>query len=348
MDSIVFDCERLKYPCTGLYSYCHALGNALLREVNPATEKLHFYVNKNNRGIFGDSQDYFLFRNWHRFVLKSPDKYKIWHLTNQLSNYLPRTNTTKLVITVHDLNFLIEKKNSKKQAAYLSRLQYKINAASDIVCISQFVLNDVKKHLHTANARLHVIYNGCNPLAALTAQQPAYVPNVPFLFTIGMIAAKKNFHVLPCLLHNTDFQLIIAGITHSDSYKDEIIAEARKWGVEDRVVFVGGISEADKSWYYENCTAFVFPSIAEGFGLPVVEAMQTGRPVFLSTHTSLPEIGGEAAYYFNDLDPQQMQQTLSDGLHHYETEKPASLIRQRAAKFNWATAAQQYLKIYKD
>ncbi len=130
---------------------------------------------------------------------------------------------------------------------------------------------------------------------------------------------KKNFHVLPALLVGNDHELIISGV--ETPYKSKIMEEAEKFGVTDRVKITGTISEEDKAWYYKNCTAFVFPSIAEGFGLPVIEAMHFGKPVFLSTHTSLPEIGGDAAFYFPTFEPADMQATFANGMAEFAAKK---------------------------
>ena len=128
--------------------------------------------------------------------------------------------------------------------------------------------------------------------------------------------------------------------------KNEIICEARKFGVESRVIFTGPISENDKRWYYKNCTAFVFPSLSEGFGLPVIEAMYFGKPTILSSKSSLPEVGGEHAYYFSDFDPDGMSKVLKKSLEHYEQTKPMNLIQAWAKTFSWEKAAKEYLEIY--
>ncbi len=82
--------------------------------------------------------------------------------------------------------------------------------------------------------------------------------------------------------------------------------------------------------------------------MPVIEAMYFGKPVFLSTATSLPEIGGNAAYYFNDFDPLMMQQTLESGLKHYVEQRHSFLIKEHAGLFSWDRAARAYLNIYKE
>jgi glycosyltransferase involved in cell wall biosynthesis len=87
--------------------------------------------------------------------------------------------------------------------------------------------------------------------------------------------------------------------------------------------------------------------LAEGFGLPVIEAMHFGKPVFLSKFTSLPEIGGDVAYYFDSFDGDSMRKTLDEGLQHYVQNKPQSAIQKRSQLFSWEIAAKEYLEIYR-
>jgi glycosyltransferase involved in cell wall biosynthesis len=118
-------------------------------------------------------------------------------------------------------------------------------------------------------------------------------------------------------------------------------------GIADRVHFLGIITEKQKLWAYQNCKAFVFPSLSEGFGLPVVEAMSVGKPIFLSNLTSLPEIGGDDAYYFNDFSPENMVKTFQEGMADFEKNPQKSeRLRQRAAKFTWKKAAEAYWELY--
>ncbi len=88
-------------------------------------------------------------------------------------------------------------------------------------------------------------------------------------------------------------------------------------------------------------------SIAEGFGLPVIEAMAFGKPVFLSTATSLPEIGGDAAFYFQSFDADDVQEAFKKGMNYYNTVNPVLAIMNRAASFNWDNAAKKYLSVYR-
>ncbi len=126
-----------------------------------------------------------------------------------------------------------------------------------------------------------------------------------------------------------------------------IIDEAKALGVLERIYFTGPISENDKQWYYTNCVGFVFPSIAEGFGLPVIEAMAKGKPVFLSSLTSLPEICDHYAFYFSDFPMESMQKTLEEGLRVYVQNNMQESIITHAKSFDWSITAKKYLDIYR-
>jgi glycosyltransferase involved in cell wall biosynthesis len=107
------------------------------------------------------------------------------------------------------------------------------------------------------------------------------------------------------------------------------------------------VSEEEKCWYYRKCLAFALPSRAEGFGLPVIEAMHYGKPVFLSNLAALPEIGGEAAYYFESFDAAAMQEVFRTGLADYEAAGRSAAIRRHALRYSWDDAAAAYLRLYR-
>lgn len=346
--NILFDCERMKYPHTGLYHFCLQLGNALIKNGNPELEKVSFYIPASAGNVFGEDADYITQNSFHKFVFPAVGKFNIWHGTYQGSNYVPSGASVKQVLTIHDLNFLYEhEERAEKIKRSLRKIQKQVDRADKICTISAYVKHDVQQHLDVKDKEIDVIYNGCNIQHIANLQSPIWLPDKPFIFSIGTIANKKNFHVLPALLKNSDLVLIIAGIVQQQDYQNKIMEEAARHGVADRVIFTGSVSDNDKEWYLKNCTAFVFPSIAEGFGLPVIEAMAFGKPVFLSTATSLPEIGGDMAYYFTSFDAADMEQVFQKGMDHYKKNNPANAIIQRAAGFTWDEAAKKYLSIYK-
>ena len=349
--NVIIDCERMKYPFTGLYTYCSALSKSLVQQNNPSELNLHFYTPEKEIGFLGTDQHYYKQKSWHKLFNPIAHRADIWHGTYQNSNYYPTQKKVKKILTIHDLNFMVEgNKSVAKQKKYLNKLQDQIDRSDIITTISSFTLDFVKQHLNLRNIPTSVIYNGCNvDLIKHPPKKPVFIHEADdFIFSIGTIARKKNFHVLIPLLKNNNFKLVIAGIFQDSNYQAFIMEEAKKHNVAERVVMPGSITESEKWWLMQHTKAFVFPSIAEGFGIPVAEAMHFDAPIILSTHTCLPEIGGDAAYYFSSFDSEEMQHDFKNALDHYHSNpNQRSKMKVRADLFNWDNAANQYLNLYR-
>ena len=346
MPNILLEMQKLKNPFSGLGQFCLHLGAELVGQL-PSDIHPTFYLPENSIGIFGNDMKYVAQSPLHKYLRLNSSRYDIWHCMHQDSSYLPSSARTKLILTIHDLNFL-EKYTGLKRKQKLRALQKKVDRASLLTTISHYTADIVRQNLCLDAKPLRVIYNG-NSLKAITdAHHPDYVPKGEFLFSIGILSAKKNFHsLIPLLQSNPDLHLIIAG-NRNTPYAEQLIEQCKRAGVASRVVLPGMINDSDKYWLYRNCLAFVFPSLAEGFGLPVVEAMSLGKPVFLSNLTSLPEIGGKHAYYWKDFNPGHMQQVFEDGLADYSSNPDkASKIAVQASLFSWNSAAKAYLEIYR-
>lgn len=337
----------MRYPDTGLFHYCARLGEALLQEANDK-EKFNFFIPSSKAGYFGNKPNYINQYAYQKLILPSSASFNLWHATHQGTDYFPHNSKIPIVLTVHDINFMHDpEKIEVKKKKYLRNLTAKILRADKIVFISKFVQQDVLQNISIENEKCNVIYNGCSVQHLSSLNKPLKAPEEQYLFALGLVSAKKNFHVLPCLLNNNNLRLVIGGAIADKAYHQKIIDEAIRLGVTDRLIFTGSLSENDKQWFYEHCYAFLFPSLAEGFGMPVIEAMQFGKPVFLSTATSLPEVGGSAAFYFDDFTETAMQQVFKNGMDLYKKENLSNSIKLHAQQFNWQTAAQQYLSVYR-
>ena len=188
----------MKYENTGLYHFCLQLTLAIQRNLLPK-ERLIVYVRKATVDKFPDGFSFFLQKWWHKFYMPIYKAAHCWSSTYQNTNYFPVRRALPVVFTIHDLNFLYdEQKTLDKQLKYKKAIQKKIDKAAFIVSISQYVMDDVKKHFNLGTKPSQVIYNGCSISQEV---QPfldeAKKPTAPFLFTIGTIVEKKNFHVLP-------------------------------------------------------------------------------------------------------------------------------------------------------
>lgn len=347
MKQVLVDMHRLKYnPYNGLYSVCINLGKALAK-THPEGMELNYYLPKKDFGIFGPEAKYTQHRSIDKYYKFGTGKYDLWHITTQLSWYRPFNKHTKVLYTLYDFSYLIEDAaNVNRNQRLLKQTQKRIDRADYITGISQFAIDEAAKYLNLGNKPTKAIQLGCTVSTFPGFDAPKYRPAKPFLFTIGLVQPRKNFHVLPPLLLDNDYELIIAGLNEFE-YGKEVVEAAKKFGVEDRVKLIGPASEEEKDWYYRHCEAFLFPSYAEGFGLPVIEAMHHGKPVFISDKTSLPEVGGDAAWYFRNFDPDYMRQVFKEGMKEYALTNPSEKIKQQAAKFNWDTCAAEYIDVYK-
>lgn len=346
MSNILVDLHRTGgNSYNGLYHFCYQLGKHLALEA-PRDMQLHFYVPKAQRGFFGNSVDYVTQYSLHKYFHQLTSRFDIWHVATTLSWYRPYGGKTKNIYTIHDLNFLQEEEYTPSvRKKYLSLIQQRIDRADYLTFISEFARTQTSEYLKPGDKPYSIIYNGCN-IPESRVRTPAYVPQNPFLFSIGQFHSRKNFHVLPALLAGNSYELLIAGL-NDFPYTEKVIREAKNFNVECRLKLLGAISQEEKFWYYKNCLAFIFPSIGEGFGLPVLEAMYFGKPVFLSKFTSLPEIGGDAAYYFENFDPHCMQEAFERGMNHYTSSHPQQKIMDRAMKFTWENSANAYLNVYR-
>lgn len=344
--NILLDCERMKYPNTGLYTFCDKYSEALT-QIATKDDKLLYYIAPNVGKFRGDAPDYIQWRLIDKLFPVRVKNLDIWHSSYQLAKYTGGDRKTKHVLTVHDLNFLYEKSFASEIRKEIKRHQKRIDRADHIVTISEFVKKDILENLDTKGKPVSAIHSGCILNEYPTFDSPKYRPEKPYILALGTIIPKKNFHVLPPILKNNDYELIIAGI--STDYVQKIEEEAKRHNVLDRLKIIGEISDQEKYWYLKNCLAFAFPSLAEGLGMPVLEAMRFGKPVFISNLTSLPEIGGKEAYYFENFDPQYIQDTFDKGMADFfrHTEK-SDLIKQHAYSFNWISCAKKYYKVYQD
>lgn len=348
---VILDCERLKYPYTGLHEYCLQLSLHLLRN-NRTALKIGFFLPRSASGLLGAGASHCLAQHPVHKIYNAPARRCcLWHGTSQGSLYFPHRGKMKKLLTIHDLNFMIDKRSAFKRKRYLDRVQRQVDLADHLTMVSFFTKDFAASHLDLGGKPVSVIYNGCEvDLAAHPPQKPDWmVEGGSYIFSIGTLAVKKNFHVLPALLRGNNLRLIIAGWHQDPSYREKIIMEAERFKVADRILLPGPVSTGEKWWLMQHAAAFALPSLAEGFGIPVAEAMHFGIPIFLSNHTSLPEIGGDAAYYFDSFEPDSMSHTFETSLQHFHADsKKKERIRIRKNIFDWDHSASQYLAVYQN
>ena len=273
------------------------------------------------------------------------DKHDLWHSVNQNIKFEPK-KISKYLLTVHDVNFAENGTNNKMSILFKEKLR----RSSAITYISEYAKAQAHRHFDVPNVPQHIIYNG-NPVDTAvipTGFTPAVPVNRPFIFSIGAFIPKKNFEALVSMMtHLPGYNLIIAG-NSANEYGAVVTQAIQDAGLQQRIFLTGKISNEAKQYYYAHCTAFALASTAEGFGLPPIEAMTYGKPVFLANRASLPEIGGTDAFYWDDFDAEYMASEFNKGMDAYASNADGytRAYKERAAGFSWDKAARHYLDVY--
>ncbi|HHN94449.1 MAG TPA: glycosyltransferase family 1 protein [Anaerolineae bacterium] len=297
--------------------------------------------------------DDWMARLWHRLRLPLP----VELLTGRLALFyspdfvlpptLPRTRT---LLTVHDLSFIhYPDAFVPSLRRYLERVVPRSVARADLVLADSAATRaDLIAHFGTPSAKIEVLYSGVDrrfrpepqPGERDRLKARYAIGDEPYILTVGTLQPRKNY---PLLIHAWAAladapPLVIAG--GKGWLYDEIFAAARRHG--DRVRLIGFVDDADLPALYRHAALFAFPSLYEGFGLPVLEAMACGVPVVCADDSSLPEVAGEAARLVNPHDRAAWTAALARVLDdHSLRERMIAAGLSQAARFTWDRAARQ-------
>ena len=344
--SILVTFDSMKNDNCGYYYFGIGLGEPLAQKCRDRYH-LTYYLHQRTKYKFQGPVNILRLSKLHNFYFRPKNRFDLVHFSDQNFRLHPHMVNAKKIMTIHDMNKVHLKYSTPARIKiFVEKLRKSIAQMDRVVAISEFVANDVRAYFPEATDKLSVIYNGADKLTVQNNYQPAVIPKGKFLFTVGLLSPQKGFHHLPALLEGNEYELVISGI--ETPHKERILEQVEKYNCTDRVHITGPISDDDKAWYYQNCSAFLFPSIAEGFGLPVIEAMHFGKPCFLAKYTSLPEVGGNVAYYFDNFDPGHMQDVFAKGMQDFTDRKPEEAIVAQSEKFSWSKAADQYIELYRE
>jgi glycosyltransferase involved in cell wall biosynthesis len=261
----------------------------------------------------------------------------------------------KKVTTIHDLTtvrFRNPDKNSLvfsiKQLVYRHVIKSAARKSSAVFTPTQFVKDDVAKFAGVDPGKITVTYEAADKIADPPEAISGLIDK-QFIMYVGRPTPHKNLERLIDAFRilreqHPELYLVLAGKKDRNYRRIEDLVRAR---AIKGVYFTDFISEGRLRWLYEHCTAYVFPSLSEGFGLPGLEAMAHGAAVVSSSATCLPEVYGEAAHYFDPADTQSM----ADAINEVLTDKALrqELVRrgyEQAKKYSWRRMAEQTLSVY--
>ncbi|HWT55627.1 MAG TPA: glycosyltransferase family 1 protein [Candidatus Microsaccharimonas sp.] len=236
-----------------------------------------------------------------------------------------------------------------KQMIYHWVVMYVAKKSRAILAISEYGKDDVARYTHTNSRKITVTLEAGDQVDA-PSEEVAELVDKKFIMYVGRPTPHKN---LPRLIDafaqlqakHPDLYLVLAGKKDTNYKRHE--KEVKEKGIE-HVIFTGFITDGQLRWLYEHCAVYAFPSLSEGFGLPGLEAMANGAPVVSSNATSLPEVHGDAAEYFNPQSTEEMVKAINRVLTKPELRK--ELIqkgKKQVAKFSWKRMAEQTLAVYR-
>jgi glycosyltransferase involved in cell wall biosynthesis len=273
-----------------------------------------------------------------------------WDLIHSLASICPVRSKVPSVVTLHDVTFFrqrtfgwsttfamqeIVKRGSRHAAALITAT----NASRDEIC--QVLGLDPDEFVIAPHGAGRL--PGVEPSPEQEVREKLDLVDKRVVLSVGAKRPHKNQIVLVRALTQlgADMVLVLAG--HEEPYDDELRAEAARLRVADRVRFPGYVSDADLEalWRLTGCMAF--PTLGEGFGLPLVEALQRGVPVAASDIPVLREVGADAAEYFDPNDPVDAAATITDA---YDDPRLRADGPARAAQFSWPDAARKTYEAY--
>jgi glycosyltransferase involved in cell wall biosynthesis len=275
-----------------------------------------------------------------KYLKKS--NFDVFHPTYYDPYFLNYIKNKPFILTVHDMIYELFPQYFIYDNNTITNKKTLILAANKIIAISENTKKDIIKYFPETKNKITVIYHGSSFL-----QLERNSPKENYILFTGARGGYKNFNaflqaVTPLLIKH-DFNLICTGISFDDQ-ENKLINNLQ---IKDRISCVFA-SESQLVELYSKATAFIFPSLYEGFGIPILEAFTSNCPAVLSNTSSLPEVGGDAAIYFdpNSIDDMrtQIERVITSTTLQNELIKKG---KEQAKKFSWEKCAKETMEVYK-
>lgn len=266
------------------------------------------------------------------------------------------------VVTIHDLildEFPTERATTLQKLpfaikfrAYQASVRHAVRDSRQIITVSEHSKQRLIKSFRLPAEKVTVTYESVDPLPEPVPWQTLVEHGVrrPFILHVGNSYPHKNLERLVTALEkvsrkNIDVHLVLVG-------KDDYFSRRLRQDVTDRkinnVLFYGFAADQELAGLYQHAQAYFFPSLSEGFGLPGLEAMQAGTPVYAARASCLPEVFGSAAEYFDPLDSASIAQSIERALHDtLQRQRLISAGREKLTNYSWTRMAEQTLAVYK-
>lgn len=272
------------------------------------------------------------------------------------THYSPLFLPCPEIISILDVSYKYYPELFKKKDLYKLSWwgKYSVKKAKKIITISENSKDDIMKIYNISPQKVEVVHLGIKDLPASHMSQDElfnkYGLSAPFILFVGTLQPRKNIKRLIqsiSLLKNKEAKLVIVG--KKGWMYEEIFSAPEEFEISSRVIFLHNVTNDELPAFYKAADVFVLPSLYEGFGLPILEAMKYGCPVVTSDISSLPEAGGEAALYVNPEDVSDIAAKIDDVLENKKLrDRMIKLGKEQAKKFSWERAAQEVLNVFEE
>lgn len=277
------------------------------------------------------------------------------------THYVPRLSPVKRVVTIFDLAYLhYPQMFLKKDLWKLSNwTKFSIENSDHIITISQFSKKDIIKNYKIDKNNITVAYPGFSEslfkpitdIDKIEKVKQKYGIEGRYIIYTGTIQPRKNLiKLIDAFQKINDLKLVIVGKARGEGRQgwmfEDILEHPQKIGIEDKVIFTGFAPTEDLPLLVNGAVAFVLPSLYEGFGIPVVEAMACGTPVIVSNVSSLPEIVGKAGLLIDPKSTDQIEQAIRTiSADKKLRAKLSKLSLVQAKKFSWKKCTKEVIKV---
>lgn len=310
---------------------------------------------------------------WHYWVLSPKRLWTFFRLPLALAtdvpradvvfsptHYIPRFIGIPRVMSIMDLSYMVypELFRTKDLHQLIYWTKYSAQHAAKVLTISQFSRDAIIKEYAVPAEDVVVTYPGLITMSKVKCQmsnvRERYGIQKHYILSVGTLQPRKNYVRLieafsKVKKTHPELELVIAG--KKGWLYEEILAAPKTFGVENSVKFLDFVRDEDLPALYQSARCFVLPSLYEGFGLPVLEAMAYGTPIVVSNVSSLPEVAGKAGIYVDPLRVDSITQGLLQALEEQGTAKGKARIvegRKQATLFSWEKAARKTLAVLEE
>ena len=269
------------------------------------------------------------------------------------SHYAPRYSLVPYAMSVMDLSYLYFPELFNKNDLYqlTNWTKYSVKNAKRVFTISNYSRDDIIKKYNIEPEKVIVTYPGIKPVEDIKSRDlnmDKFGIKGDYILFVGTLQPRKNIvRLIEAVSKIKDINLVIVG--KKGWQYEEILSAPKDFNIEDRVRFLDFIEDKDLPMLYKNAVCFVLPSLYEGFGLPVLEAMSYDCPVLTSNVSSLPEAGGDAAIYFNPEDAYDISEKIEKVVSSPKLrEEMIEKGRKQIKKFSWKKSAEETLNVLKE